>query len=496
MAVPFARQRIRFMPSKTRSTLLIALGIAIGAIISLSLGRAVWAGDASGTRPPAEHSAPAHARADTGKNNGQGLPLAELRTFVTILNEVKQGYVEKVSDKTLLQNAIRGMVDGLDPHSAYLDKAEFRDLSISTSGKFGGLGIKISRQNGFLRVISPIDNTPASRAGITAGDIIVRINGRPVQRMSLIESIKIIRGKPGSKVTLTLLRKGHNKPITLHLTRANIKVKSVKSHLLGPGYGTIRITQFTSQTGAGVKKAMTKLQKKSSGLKGLVLDLRNNPGGVLSAAVDVADAFIDHGKIVSIKGRAPHTDKQFDAAPGDALAGVPMVVLVNQGSASAAEIVAGALQDDQRAVIMGHRTFGKGSVQTVIPLKSGAALKLTTARYYTPSGHSIQDEGIEPDVPIQPVKITPKKNPGTLAFSEADLAGALKNNTETRGERTSIKAEKAHQAKQVKLAEQDYGLYEALNLLKGLHILQQHERADNHANHASTSARHSHADSR
>ncbi|MBO9471349.1 S41 family peptidase [Endozoicomonas sp. G2_2] len=443
------------MRPKTRSSLLIALGVVIGVIVSI--GQGVWAerSDNNGD--------------DDGDIAAHGLPLEELRTFVEILNRVKQGYVEDVSDQALLENSIRGMLDGLDPHSAYLNAEEFKEISISTSGKFGGLGIEVQMQNGFVRVVAPIDDTPASKAGIQAGDLIIRIDDTAVKGMTLMDAVKAMRGEAGSETTLTILREERDDPFKVTLERAVIRVQSVKSRMLDDGYGYVRITQFSSQTGDSLQREIKNLEDEANGpLRGIVLDLRNNPGGVLSAAVDVADTFINNGDIVSIRGRAPNTDQQFDATPGDMLDGAPIVVLVNEGSASASEIVAGALQDDSRAVIMGTRTFGKGSVQTIVPLQNGAALKLTTARYYTPSGRSIQAEGIEPDVGIQNVNVTAAESSGVTPFSEADLAGALANDTL---DEDAIVAPPKTKSEGGGLAESDYPLYEALNLLKGLHIL-------------------------
>lgn len=443
------------MRAKTRSSLLIALGVCIGVIVSIAQG-----GLAERREAPAIEE----------DISTQGLPLEELRTFVEILNRVKQGYVEDVSDQDLLENSIRGMLDGLDPHSAYLNKEEFREISISTSGKFGGLGIEVQMQNGFVRVVAPIDDTPASEAGIQPGDLIIRIDDTAVKGMSLMDAVKKMRGEAGSQVTLTVLREEGNEPFKITLERAVIRVESVKSRMLDPGYGYVRITQFSSQTGESVQRAITDLEDKADGeLNGIVLDLRNNPGGVLSSAVDVADLFINTGDIVSIRGRAPNTDQQFEATPGDMLDGAPIVALVNEGSASASEIVAGALQDASRAVIMGTKTFGKGSVQTIVPLANGAALKLTTARYYTPSGRSIQAEGIAPDVGIQNVNVTAAKESGIMPFSEADLAGALANESTPQADPDAD--DKKRQAGG--LAASDYPLYEALNLLKGLYILRE-----------------------
>lgn len=443
------------MFSKTNSLFVLSLGIVVG--VALALGQGVFA--VAEDQPP------------------QTVPLDELRNFVEILNRVKQGYVEEVSDQQLLENAIRGMVGGLDPHSAYLSAQEFREINISTTGKFGGLGIEVTMRNGFVYVVAPIDGTPAKRAGMEAGDLIIRINGTAVKGMSLMDAVKIMRGEPGSKISLTVLREDKDEPFKVEITRDIIKVKSVRSHMLEPGYGYVRVSQFSNRTGKALDQAIASLTEEAGGdLKGLVLDLRNNPGGVLSAAVDVSDAFLKSGEIVTIKGRAPNTDQIFSATAGDALESAPLVVLVNEGSASASEIVAGALQDSGRAVIMGRRTFGKGSVQTIVPLESGAALKLTTARYFTPSGRSIQAEGISPDVKIPEVEVTASKDDEISPFSEADLAGALENNTgdpeaaAAEGETTADTAAKAEEDGPP-LVEEDYALYEALTLLKGMHIL-------------------------
>ncbi|MGH8458675.1 MAG: S41 family peptidase, partial [Nevskiales bacterium] len=347
------------MAARTRNALLLALGVLIGAGITLTHG--------------------VLAKRETPEAGASELPLEDMRTFVEILNRVKSDYVEPVKDQDLLENAIRGMLDGLDPHSAYLSADEFREISISTSGKFGGLGIEVQMQNGFVRIVAPIDDTPAFKAGLQSGDLIVRIDDTPVKGMSLSDAVKMMRGEPGSKVNLTILRESVEQPFKVSVTRAIIQVQSVKSKLLEPGYGYLRITQFSAETGKRLEEELAKLRKENKvTLKGLILDLRNNPGGVLNASVDVSDAFLESGNIVSIKGRLTETNKNFDATAGDLLGGSPMVVLVNGGSASASEIVAGALQDQGRAVIMGEKTFGKGSVQTILPLQNNAALKLTT----------------------------------------------------------------------------------------------------------------------
>ena len=409
--------------------------------------------------------APATSAAPAGK-----LPLDELRTFVQVMHEIQANYVKPVKEKTLLQHAISGMVGHLDPHSEYLDPEQFREMSVTTSGQFGGLGIEVEQQNGFIRVVSPLDGTPAQKAGIKPGDLITRIDDKAVKGMSLNEAVQMLRGNPGTKIKLTILRDGHDKPLHITLTRANIRVQSVKSRLLQPGYGYLRITEFTGETADGVSSALKQLRKDNGGaLKGLVLDLRNNPGGVLDAAVNVADDFISHGVIVSMKGRTADSNQTFNAKPGDKLHGAPMVVLINGGSASASEIVAGALHDDHRALVAGTRSFGKGSVQTIMPLSNGAALKLTTARYYTPSGRSIQGEGIEPDIVINQLQVSGQQAAGYNPVKESDLAGALSNDTGNESKvQASDRAREAQASQREKLARSDYQLYEALQILKGL----------------------------
>ena len=396
------------------------------------------------------------------------LPLKELRIFANIFGRIKQDYVEPVSDKELLEYAIRGMLGGLDPHSAYLDEEDYKELQEGTSGEFGGLGIEVGMEDGFIKVIAPIDDTPAQRAGIKAGDLIIRLDGRPVKGMSLTEAVKIMRGKPGTKIKLTVRRAGEAKPLVFEITRAVIRQASVKWKMLAPGFGYVRLSQFQAPTPKEMLRAIRKLEKKNGGrLKGLVLDLRNNPGGVLQAAVAVSDAFLDKGLIVYTQGREKSSRLEFRAQPGDELHGAPLVVLVNEGSASASEIVAGALQDHKRAVIMGRTTFGKGSVQSIIPISDKIAIKLTTARYYTPSGRSIQAEGIEPDILLSRVKLEAVER-NALQLREADLADHLANPN----------GEKKHREKQEKngLLEKDFELNEALNLLKGLAIYAQSRR--------------------
>ncbi|MCK5478588.1 MAG: S41 family peptidase, partial [Methylococcales bacterium] len=352
----------------------------------------------------------------------------ELRTFTEVFGRIKRDYVEPVSDKKLLEDAIKGMLSGLDPHSAYLDVEQYKDLKEGTTGQFGGLGIEVTMEDGFVKVVSPIDDTPAQRAGIKAGDLVVRLDEKPVKGMTLGEAVKIMRGKPGSDILLTIIREGEVAPLKITITRAIIKVKSVKNKVLEKDYGYLRISSFQSRTGQGVIDAVAELEKENEGdLKGLVLDLRNNPGGVLNAAVEVSDAFLEKGLIVYTEGRIKNSEMRFNAAPGDVVGGIPIVVLINAGSASASEIVAGALQDHKRAIIMGERSFGKGSVQTILPTSSNAAVKLTTARYYTPSGRSIQAEGIEPDIVLARVKLESVEASKFKPIKESDLSHHLEN---------------------------------------------------------------------
>ncbi|BAN51083.1 S41 family peptidase [Metapseudomonas resinovorans] len=391
------------------------------------------------------------------------LPLDELRTFAEVLDRIKSSYVEPVDDKTLLENAIKGMLSNLDPHSTYLEPEDFEELQESTSGEFGGLGIEVGTEDGFIKVVSPIDDTPASKAGIQPGDLIVKIDGQPTKGISLMEAVDKMRGKIGSKINLTVVRDG-GKPFDVELMRAAIKVKSVKSELLDKGYGYLRITQFQVNTGEEVAKALAKLKKENGGrLSGLVLDLRNNPGGVLQSAVEVSDHFLKKGLIVYTKGRIANSELRFSADSADASEGVPLVVLINGGSASAAEIVAGALQDHKRGVLMGTDSFGKGSVQTVLPLNNDRALKLTTALYYTPSGRSIQAQGIVPDVEVPRAKVTREQDAET--FKEADLAGHLGN-----GNGGADRPSTSKKAAGPRLQDDDYQLSQALNLLKGLNV--------------------------
>lgn len=445
------------MNTVLRNSSIMAIGLVAG--IMLAIGTGVWA--------------------DKTPPNYNGLPLDDIRNLSEVFGKIKENYVEEVEDKTLLENAIRGMLSGLDPHSSYLDKESFRELRVGTSGEFGGLGIVVGMENGFVKVVSPIDDTPAARAGIEAGDLIIRLDETPVKGMTLDAAVKVMRGKPGSPIKLMIVREGKDKPFDVTIVRAKIRVKSVKPRTLEAGYGYIRITQFQQRTGNDLLIAIKKLSKESNGkLKGMVLDLRNNPGGLLDAAVDVTDAFIGSGKIVvSVKGRKKDNQDIRRSKSSDQIKGIPLVVLVNGGSASASEIVAGALQDHKRAIIMGKRSFGKGSVQTVVPLGNNSGLKLTTARYYTPSGRTIQAKGIEPDIVLDNIKIDVKKQDDVFkSIKEADLNGHLVNDKDPDAEKTKKtdkdkKAKDSKKDKKVNLAKTDYPLYEALNLLKGLHLL-------------------------
>jgi carboxyl-terminal processing protease len=403
------------------------------------------------------------------------LPLNELRVFAEAFNRISSAYVEEIDDRTLLENAIKGMLSQLDPHSAYLDKDSFSDLQESTSGNYGGLGIEIGMEDGFVKVISPMDDTPASAAGIESGDLIVQLNDKPVKGMNLSEAIDAMRGEPGSEVKITLVKTGASSPTDMTLTREIIKVASVRQRYIEDGYGYLRIAQFQSGTGSEVEKAIIKL-KDEGDLDGLIIDLRNNPGGVLQSAVEVSDVFINEGLIVYTLGRISNSELRYNASSPDATNGVPIVVLVNEGTASASEIVAGALQDHGRAIVMGTNTFGKGSVQTILPLNNEKAIKLTTARYYTPNGKSIQAEGIVPDIWVDRSKVTPiRANPWRV--KEKDLPKHLSAEGEeskegeevasTDGDEQTKKPDRGN----MELATRDYQLNEALTLLKGLHIL-------------------------
>lgn len=431
------------------------------------------------------------------------LPVEELRNLADVFNAIKQGYVEPVDDKKLITHAISGMLSNLDPHSAYLDAEAFKELQVGTQGEFGGLGIEVGSEDGFVKVISPIEDTPAFRAGIKAGDLIIKLDDTSVKGMPLNDAVKRMRGKPKTSIVLTIARKGEAKPIVVTLVREVIKVQSVKSKVVEPGYGYVRVVQFQEQTAASLVQHLEKLVKQGE-LKGLVLDLRNDPGGLLHGAVGVSAAFLPaKALVVSTDGRADDAKRKYLAVPDDYLRGaredfirnvppsiknVPMVVLVNGGSASASEIVAGALQDHKRAVVMGTQSFGKGSVQTVLPLGNGTAIKLTTARYYTPGGRSIQAKGITPDIVVEDASVAGSDPDNPLTLREADLDRHLQNGSKEEDKpRNAVKiiAPPAADDKDSKnkgdkdkpdsrevVSKNDFQVNQALNLLKGLQIMQ------------------------
>jgi len=459
------------MRSKLQQVGLVLTGLCAGVLISLNF--------------------PANA----DKAAAEPLPINELRALANVFNAIKHSYVEPVEDKTLITEAISGMVTGLDPHSAYLDEEAFKDLQVSTQGEFGGLGIEVGMEDGFVKVISPIEDTPAFRAGVKAGDLIVKLDDTPVKGMTLAEAVKQMRGKPGTNIVLTIARQGEDKPVVITIVREVIRVQSVKSKLVEPGYGYLRVAQFQESTAQDVEKHLERLYGDGP-LKGLVLDLRNDPGGLLHGAVGVSAAFLPKDAlVVSTDGRTEDAKREFRAEPEDYLRGdgsdflkalpqgvktVPMVVLVNGGSASASEIVAGALQDHKRAKVLGTQTFGKGSVQTILPLSETTAIKLTTARYYTPSGRSIQAKGIEPDFTVH----DPQEKVIGRRVREADLVGHLSNDRDPDAEKklaeerakTKDEADDKEADKPFKRIEpasaEDFQFQQALKLLKGEPIVQ------------------------
>ncbi|MBL4775132.1 MAG: S41 family peptidase [Mariprofundus sp.] len=399
----------------------------------------------------------------------------QLQKFSRVMQMVRRAYVEDVQDEKLIDGALGGMLTSLDPHSAYLNKDMYKQMTVDTKGEFGGLGIEISSAEGGIRIVSPIEDTPADRAGVKAGDLIIKINDALARDMTLPEAVKIMRGKPGTSIVLTIFRKTEDAPVEIKIVRAIIKVKSVKSDFLAPGYAYLRITQFQERTGKLLKKQIEALNKRSDGkLIGAVLDLRNNPGGLLNQAVEVSDMFLEKGNIVSTKSRAGKS-LSFDAHAGDALKGLPLIVLINNGSASASEIVAGALQDHHRAVLVGIKSFGKGSVQSVVPLGDGTAIKVTTALYYTPSGRSIQATGIDPDIEVEQLMIKSEKAKSSrISVSERDLKGHLSNgNKKKTAKKGASKVAPDHDASDAMKArlKVDTQLQRAFDLLKGLHAI-------------------------
>ena len=419
-------------------------------------------------------------------------PLDTLRLFAEAYNRIKVNYVEEVDDSDLVEAAIRGMLESLDPHSAFLVKEDYDDLQESTQGEFGGLGIEISLENGLVKVIAPMDDTPAMKAGIKAGDLIIKLDDKPIKGMPLNKAVDMMRGKPGTDIVLTILREGEKKPLLITVTRDIIQIASVKGRVLDKQFGYIRISNFQNATARDLVSKLQELHAEIDGpIRGLVLDLRNNPGGVLNAAVSVSDAFLEDGLIVYTEGRTEDSRIKYAAKSEDILSGAPIIVLVNEGSASASEIVAGALQDHKRAVIMGSQTFGKGSVQTVVPVADDTAIKLTTARYYTPMGRSIQAEGIVPDIKLANVEVSIDSESNGVSVKEKDLTGHLANghseedqqdeskdeskdetdNGDKDGEKSDA-GKKKETADSQPLVVDDYALSEALNILRAMAILQ------------------------
>ena len=443
-----------------------------------------------------------HFSAIAEKDELAALPIEELRSFAEVFGRIKSDYVEPVSDKKLITEAISGMLSGLDPHSSYLDAESFKELQVGTQGEFGGLGIEVSMEDGLVKVISPIEDTPAFVAGIKTGDLIIKLDDTLVKGLTLNDAVKRMRGKPGSNIVLTVIRKAEPKPLLITVTRAVIKVQSVKSKLVEPGYAFVRVTQFQEHTGENLATALEKLLKQSNNeLKGLVLDLRNDPGGLLTGSVGVSATFLPKDAlVVYTEGRTEDAKMRLNATPQDYLRGtgksdylknmpeifktVPMVVLINGGSASASEIVAGALQDHKRAVVMGTQSFGKGSVQTILPLGNNTAIKLTTARYFTPNGRSIQATGIVPDIIVEdPATAT---QDSTFRLREADLDrhlinGNKKDDAEIPAKPVAVpkaapkNKDKEEESSKPQFTEfgskTDFQLNQALNLLKGMHIL-------------------------
>jgi len=470
------------MRSRIEKTGLVVLGLVAGVLVSLNF--------------PA-------ISAITDKDSETTLPVEELRAFSEVFGRIKNDYVEPVTDKKLITGAINGMLSSLDPHSSYLDAEDFKELQVGTQGEFGGLGIEVGMEDGLVKVISPIEDTPAFNAGVKSGDLIIKLDDTLVKGLTLNDAVKRMRGKPGSKIVLTIIRKTETKPLIITLARAVIKVQSVKSKLVEPGYAFIRITQFQEHTGENLATALKELAKQSGGkLNGLILDLRNDPGGLLNGAVAVSAAFLPKDAlVVYTEGRTEDAKMRLTASADNYVRGhgdkavdylkdmpasikdVPMVVLVNGGSASASEIVAGALQDHKRALIMGTQTFGKGSVQTILPLSPTTAIKLTTARYYTPGGRSIQAKGIVPDIISEDPSAGAQD--ATIHLRESDLEHHLTNdrqpndNADVAKPATPAKAPAkpkegdAGKPETVEFgAKNDYQMNQAMNLLKGMHILQ------------------------
>ena len=410
----------------------------------------------------------------------QQIPLEDVQRFSAALSQIKNYYVKPVKNAELFDDAIQGMLAGLDPHSAYLDEAAFKELQSSTNGEFGGLGIEVTMDKGIIKVISPIDDTPAAKADIQSGDYIIKLGNKAVQGLTLKQSVDIMRGKKGTSIDIVIIRKGVSTPIKKTLVRDSIKIKSVKSNLIDNDYGYVRLSHFQSKTAENMVKSINSLKKQAGGnIKGLILDLRNNPGGLLDSAIETSDAFISNDNkgeeelIVYTEGRLPNSKFVAKASAGDILNNAPIIVLINGGSASASEIVAGALKDHKRALLLGTKSFGKGSVQTVLPLDNKTAIKFTTALYYTPAGTSIQAKGIMPDIVIKNIKMPKKEKDNKdvkLSLTEADLSGHLANGNKTSKKASIKKKEQGVNSKE--LIYTDYQLHHAINILKGMTLSQ------------------------
>ncbi|WP_374398280.1 S41 family peptidase [Tabrizicola sp.] len=410
----------------------------------------------------------------------------QLDLFGDIFERVRSQYVEEVPTDKLITAAINGMLTSLDPHSSYLSAKDFEDMQVQTRGEFGGLGIEVTQEEGFIKVISPMDGTPAAKAGIQAGDFITHVNGEPVSGLMLDEAVEKMRGPIGSEIIITVVRQGTPEPFDVSIIRDTIKMTAVKGRVVGKTV-VLRITTFNDQTTSGLKEELDKGLKELGGmenLEGVVIDLRNNPGGLLNEAISVSDAFLDKGEIVSTRGRAAGSGERYNANPGDVINGKPIVLLINGGSASASEIVAGALQDHRRAIVVGTKSFGKGSVQTLIPLRGDGAMRLTTARYYTPSGRSIQALGISPDIVVQQPEVKPvdpnapaeEKSAAMKERSEADLRGAITNDSMTDEEKRLYLEEQQHAEESAKLRDEDYQLAYAVDIIKGLTAIAPEEK--------------------
>ncbi|HNR91381.1 MAG TPA: S41 family peptidase [Dokdonella sp.] len=444
-------------PRFRRAILAAALGLCATAALAVDPPEPVP--DEEPIEAPAADASAASRPGDVPA--AQQISLEDVRTFTAVLSLVKEAYVEKVDDRRLMRAAIHGLLNDLDPHSEYLERKALESLGEDASGSYPGLGIEVTTVDGTLRVISPIDDTPAARAGIRPGDIILRIDDTAIVTDNVGEAVDMLRGAPGTEVTLSILREGAAAPQEFRLKRETIRVASVRGRLLEPGYAYLRVSQFQSETGSELRKRIERLKKDNGKpLAGAVLDLRANPGGLLTAAVEVSDALLDSGTIVTTRGRIREAEMAFRATPGDLLDGAPVVVLIDNGSASAAEIVAGALQDNRRALLMGRRSFGKGSVQTVLQLDEERAIKITTARYYTPSGASIQAAGIVPDIELADLALTENEPSSYPVTSERDLRGHLRGDNEATATTTSPAVHSG--------APRDYALNEALNALKAM----------------------------